>query len=70
MRALDLRQKVIFASTELFKHAVATGLINQNIRSELKTLLQTEGVSDEELLERITLIEANESEREKMLSHF
>lgn len=80
IRAMDLRQKILFASQEvessrkydpalvqsLFMHTVLTGLQNDNIKSDLQPyLLQT----DELLLEKVNTACANEKERQDKKKH-
>lgn len=78
IRALDLRQKILFASQEeesglrydpvlvqsMFLHTVLTGLQNDNIRSDLQPYLQQATTSDELLLEKLNVACANEAERQ------
>ena len=78
MRALDLRQKILFASQEaesglkydpvlvqsMFLHTVLTGLQNDSIKSDLQPYLQQTTTSDELLLEKLNIACANESERQ------
>lgn len=78
IRALDLRQKILFASQEaesglrydpvlvqsMFLHTVLTGLQNDNIKSDLQPYLQETTTSDELLLEKLNVACANEAERQ------
>lgn len=78
IRALDLRQKILFASQEaesglkydpvlvqsMFLHTVLTGLQNDNIRTDLQPYLQQTTTSDELLLEKLNIACANEAERQ------
>lgn len=78
IRALDLRQKILFASQEaesglkydpilvqsMFLHTVLTGLQNDSIRSDLQPYLQQSTTSDELLLEKLNIACANETERQ------
>ena len=78
IRALDLRQKIIFASQEaesalrydpvlvqsMFLHTVLTGLQNESIRNDLLPYLQQQSCSDELLLEKLNIACANETERQ------
>lgn len=78
IRALDLRQKILFASQEaesglrydpvlvqsMFLHTVLTGLQNDSIRSDLQPYLQQTTTSDELLLEKLNIACANEAERQ------
>ena len=83
MRAMDLRQRILFASQEaqsslkydpalvqsLFLHAVLTGLQNDSIRSDLQPCLLQSDTSDEVLLERVNIACANEKERQDKRKH-
>lgn len=78
IRALDLRQKILFASQEsesglrydpvlvqnMFLHSVMTGLQNENIKRDLQPYLEQAGVSDELLFEKLNTACAYESERQ------
>lgn len=78
IRALDLRQKILFASQEsesglrydpvlvqnMFLHSVMTGLQNDNIKRDLQPYLEQAGVSDELLFEKLNTACAYESERQ------
>ncbi|MES9906773.1 MAG: hypothetical protein ABW168_29350 [Sedimenticola sp.] len=77
IRALDLRQQVLFASKqkdagmkydpELVKsmtiRSLSTGLREDSVRYEFQTTLAKRGVSDEELLQTLNLICALDNER-------
>ena len=77
IRALDLRQKILFASQEaesglkydpvlvqsMFLHTVMTGLQNDSVRSDLQPYLQ-QTTSDELLLEKLNIACMNEAERQ------
>ena len=77
MRALELRQKIIFASKEagvvikydqtlvqsLFLHCIETGLWDDIVRVKLRPLLQKSTVVDEELIREVTIAATSESER-------
>jgi translation initiation factor 2 beta subunit (eIF-2beta)/eIF-5 len=81
-RAMDLRQKVCFASNEvdsslvydpklvknMFLHAVATGLQNDNIRMEMKMPLENADTTDEKLLEALYKAQSSEQERQAKAS--
>lgn len=83
LRALSLRERVIFASkTEgavmkyepglvqsLFIHAVETGLRDEAIRNKLRPVLQKSGSTDEELMESLNKIVSVEGERKAKLGH-
>ncbi|XP_078031531.1 uncharacterized protein LOC144467063 [Epinephelus lanceolatus] len=78
IRALNLRQKILFASQEaesglkydpvlvqsMFLHTVLTGLQNESIRNDLLPYLQQQTCSDELLLEKLNIACANETERQ------
>lgn len=78
IRAMDLRQKILFASQEaesslkydpalvqsLFMHTVLTGLQNDNVKTDLQPYLMQTATSDELLLERLNIACANEKERQ------
>lgn len=77
MRALGLRQKVLFASTEksaglsyspalvqgMFKHALYTGFVDDAIRHEILPTLDDEDGTDEKLIEALNGIYLREKER-------
>ena len=79
IRALDLRQKVLFASKEagvklvydeslvqgLFLHSLETGLQQEAVRTKLRPFLQDTDISDEKLIEHMNLIVSTETERLK-----
>jgi len=81
IRALDLRQQVLFASQAeggtvkyesslvhpLFLHAVETGLQDESVRTKLRPFLQKVDVTDEELMEQINVVVSEESERKGKL---
>lgn len=81
IRALDLRQQVLFASQAeggtvkyesslvhpLFLHAVETGLQDESVRNKLRPFLQKVDVTDEELMEQINVVVSEESERKGKL---
>ncbi len=83
IRAMDLRQKILFASQEvesslkydpalvqsLFMHTVLTGLQNDNIKSDLQPYLLQTQTSDEVLLEKVNIACANEKERQDKKKH-
>lgn len=78
IRAMDLRQKILFASQEaesslkydpalvqsMFMHTVLTGLQNDSIKTDLQPYLLQPTTSDELLLERLNMACANEKERQ------
>ena len=77
MRALTLRQKIVFASREadsgitydsssvqsLFLHALETGLKDETIRAKIRPALAKKPVTDEELIEAMFLAVSAEAER-------
>ena len=81
IRALDLRQQVLFASQAeggtvkyepslvhpLFLHAIETGLQDEAVRNKLRPFLQKAEVTDEELMEQINVVVSEESERKGKL---
>ena len=83
IRALNLRQKVLFASQELesalkydpvlvqgvFLHVVENGLRNDNIRNKIRPVLSQAHVQDEELIHQITTAIIAEEERITKLSN-
>lgn len=83
IRAMDLRQKILFASQEadsslkydpalvqsLFMHTVLTGLQNDNIKSDLQPYLLQTNTSDELLLEKLNIACTNEKERQDKRKH-
>ena len=82
LRALDLRQKVIFASQEadsplcyepqlvqqMFRHSVLTGLRSDAIKMELRPHLDDPQLTDEVLFEKLNVFSSLEAERRKKLS--
>lgn len=83
IRAMDLRQKILFASQEadsslkydpvlvqsLFMHTVLTGLQSDNIKGDLQPYLLQTDTSDELLLEKLNISCANEKERQDKKKH-
>lgn len=83
LRAMDLRQKILFASQEadsslkydpvlvqsLFMHTVLTGLQSDNIKGDLQPYLLQTDTSDELLLEKLNISCANEKERQDKKKH-
>ena len=81
IRALDTRQKILFASKKadtqlkydpalvqgMFLHAVDTGLQDEAIRTRLRPLLQNPVVQDEDLIQQMNEIVLEESERKSKL---
>ena len=77
LRALNLREKIIFASHEehsklkyddtqcqsLFLHAIETGLISNNLRSRMRPLLKTMHVIDKDLIAELNVAVTEEAER-------
>lgn len=78
IRALDLRQKILFASQEaesglkydpalvqsMFLHTVLTGLQSDQVQHDLQPYLSDPNVTDEVLLERVNIACANETEKQ------
>lgn len=83
VRALDLRQKVIFASQEngsglkydsslvqsMFLHALQTGLRSDAVKNEIRPLLQDPTTTDEILFEKLNVAASYEAERQEKLAH-
>eukprot|EP00794_Sanderia_malayensis_P020651 gene20651-22689_t len=77
LRAMNLREKVIFASKagnakvryepvqcqSMFLHAVETGLISTILRTRMRPHLQKPGVTDAELINELNIAVTEESER-------
>ena len=77
LRAMNLREKVIFASKvgnakvryepvqcqSMFLHAVETGLISNILRTRMRPHLQNPEVSDAELINELNIAVTEESER-------
>lgn len=82
LRALDLRQKIIFASKEAdvairynedlvqsqFLHTIDMGLRNDGVRIRVQPLLRKAKVSDEELITEMNISVSQEAERKSKLS--
>lgn len=83
LRAMDLRQKILFASQEadsslkydpvlvqsLFMHTVLTGLQSDDIKGDLQPYLLQTDTLDELLLEKLNISCANEKERQDKKKH-
>ncbi|CAB3993872.1 Hypothetical predicted protein [Paramuricea clavata] len=83
MRALDLRQKILFSSTQdesedtlvyendhiqkLFLRAVETGLQDENVRVRVRGYLRNPTISDEELILQVNNAVSTENERVRKL---
>ena len=81
LRALDLRQKILFASQEadtnlkydpdlvqgMFLRTIETGLRDDNILMKLRPILQNTLISDEELIHQVSSISSAETERQARL---
>lgn len=81
MRALNIRQQILFACYEgdtelqydadhvkqLFLRTVETGLLDESIRAKLRPYLQDKTVTDEVLIQQVSVAAAAESERNKKL---
>ncbi|KAL1278520.1 hypothetical protein QQF64_025193 [Cirrhinus molitorella] len=79
IRAMDLRQKILFASQDaesnlkydpvlvqsMFMHTIFTGLQSNNIKSDLQPYLLQPTTSDELLLERLNIACGHEKERQE-----
>jgi hypothetical protein len=77
IRALTVRQKIIFVSMEsgsnitydessvqgLFLHALETGLIDDTIRAKMRPTLKNPSVADEALIEAMSMAMSAETER-------
>ena len=77
LRALNLREKIIFASYEehsklkyddtqgqsLFLHAIERGLISNNLRSRMRPLLKTMHVKDEDLVSELNVAVTEDAEK-------
>ena len=82
IRALNLREKIIYASKEantklkydpehvqsMFLHTIETGLISNTLRGRIRPLLQNVAISDEELISQLILAVTEEAERSKKLA--
>ena len=81
IRALDTRQKIMFATKEadaqlkydpklvqgMFLHAVDTGLQDEAVRTRLRPFLQTPDIPDEDLIQQMNVIVSEETERKTKL---
>ena len=81
MRALNLRQKVLFVSLEsnsklnantelvqsVFLQVVESGLRNENIRARLRPVLEKPDASDEDLIHALSVAVTGEEDRQKKL---
>ena len=81
LRALNLREKIIFASKQegsklkydtsqcqsMFLHAIETGLLSNTLRTRMRPHLQRPDVTDAELIQQLNLAGAEESERNAKL---
>ena len=81
MRALDIRQQILFACYEgetelhydaehvkqLFLRSVETGLLDESIRAKLRPFLKDKNVTDEVLIQQMSVAASAESERNKKL---
>ena len=82
MRAMNLREQVIFASQKedsvvkydkyqvqsLFVHVVETGIQQESVRAKLRPYLEKPGITDEELMERVNVAVSAEMERHNKLA--
>ena len=81
IRALELRQKILFASDEdtsvlkydkdhiqkLFLRTVETGLQDESIRAKLRPYLKDTNIMDEDLIQQLNAAVSSESERSRKL---
>lgn len=83
MRALDLRQKILFSNTQdqsednlvyetdhiqkLFLRTVETGLQDENVRVRVRSYLRDSKISDEELTLKVNHAVSTENERARKL---
>ena len=81
LKALDLRQRVVFASQEaelglwydktplhnMFRHTILTGLRNDSIKAELRPHLEDPKITDEVLFGKLNKCSSLEAERRKKL---
>ena len=82
IRALNLREKIIYASKEantkmkydpehvqsMFLHTIETGLINNTLRGRIRPLLQNVAISEEERISQLNLAVTEKAERSKKLA--
>ena len=82
MRAMNLREQVIFASQKedsvvkydkyqvqsLFVHVAETGIQQESVRPKLRPYLEKPGITDEELMERVNVAVSAEMERHNKLA--
>ena len=82
IRALNLREKVIYASKEehsklkydsehvqsMFLHTIETGLISNTLRGRIRPLLQDITITDEELISQLNVAITEEAEQSKKLA--
>ena len=78
---MELRQKILFGNKEanlgveynhktvqtLFLHSIETGLTSETIRTKMRPFLR-EGVTDEQLIQEITVAASTENERQNKLN--
>ena len=83
VRALDLRQKVVFASKEagsgikydptlvqsMLLHALMTGFRSEAVKNEVRPLLESSNTTDEELFEKVNEAAGRETERQEKLGN-
>ena len=81
LRALNLREKIVFASEQentklkydktqcqnLFLHTIETGLLSNTIRSRMHSFLMKPGVTDAELISQLNTAVTEEAERNSKL---
>lgn len=83
MRALDLRQKILFASKEddvaikydynliqrVFLHSIDMGLFDDGVRARMQSVLKKFEVTDDELIREMNVSVSMETERKNKLSN-
>ena len=81
IRCMELRQKILFGNKEadlgveynpktvqtLFLHSIETGLTSETIHTKMRPFLR-EGVTDEQLIQEITVAASTENERQNKLN--
>ena len=81
MRALNLKQQIIFVSNAtdgsikyepslvqaLFLHVIETGLQDEAVRAKLRPLLEVASVTDEQLMEKVNRIMSAEAEHQNKM---
>ena len=81
VRALDLKQQIIFVSNAtdgsikyepslvqaLFLHVIETGLQDEAVRAKLRPLLEVASVTDEQLMEKVNRVMSAEAEHQNKM---